>query len=55
MTESQREAYEERAAIMEYDGELSREDAEREAYQLAVNCPSSNPPANNVSPPATPQ
>tara|TARA_S200000501_G_scaffold298270_1_gene284767 strand:- start:295 stop:474 length:180 start_codon:yes stop_codon:yes gene_type:complete len=28
------ELFEERAAIMEFDGGLSREEAEREAYQL---------------------
>jgi hypothetical protein len=32
--ESVREAYEERAAIMEFDGGLSRDDAEREAWAL---------------------
>lgn len=32
--EALREAYEERAAIMEYDGGLSREEAEREARHL---------------------
>lgn len=31
MTDDQRERYEERAAIMEYDGGMSREDAERAA------------------------
>ena len=34
-TESMREAYEERAAIMEFDGGLSRDEAEREAWALA--------------------
>jgi len=29
-----REAYEERAAIMEFDGGLSRDEAEREAWTL---------------------
>jgi hypothetical protein len=33
-SESVREAYEERAAIMEFDGGLSRDDAEREAWAL---------------------
>ena len=33
-TESVREAYEERAAIMEFDGGLSRDEAEREAWAL---------------------
>ncbi len=33
MTESQREAWEERAAIAEYDGGLSREEAERLAWE----------------------
>ena len=32
--QSVREAYEERAAIMEFDGGLSREEAEREAWAL---------------------
>jgi hypothetical protein len=32
--ESVREAYEERAAIMEFDGGLSRDEAEREAWAL---------------------
>ena len=36
MTEAQREAYEERAAIMEYDGGLSREQAEAEAYRIVT-------------------
>lgn len=30
-TDEERFAYEERAAIMQYDGELSKEDAERNA------------------------
>jgi hypothetical protein len=34
LLESVREAYEERAAIMEFDGGLSRDDAEREAWAL---------------------
>ena len=33
-SESLREAYEERAAIMEFDGGLSRDEAEREAWAL---------------------
>ena len=33
-SESAREAYEERAAIMEFDGGLSRDEAEREAWAL---------------------
>jgi len=33
-SESVREAYEERAAIMEFDAGLSRDDAEREAWAL---------------------
>ena len=33
-SESVREAYEERAAIMEFDGGLSRDDAEHEAWAL---------------------
>ena len=32
--EALREAYEERAAIMEFDGGLSREEAERKAWAL---------------------
>ena len=32
--ETVREAYEERAAIMEFDGGLSRDEAEREAWAL---------------------
>lgn len=34
--EAAREAYEERAAIMEHDGGLSREDAERAAWMLVL-------------------
>jgi hypothetical protein len=37
-SESVREAYEERAAIMEFDGGLSRDDAEREAWALVSKC-----------------
>ena len=33
-SESVREAYQERAAIMEFDGGLSRDEAEREAWAL---------------------
>ena len=33
MDDNQREAYEERAAIMEYDGGMSRKEAEREAME----------------------
>ena len=36
MTEAEREDYEERAAIMEYDGGLSREAAEREAWRIVM-------------------
>ena len=36
MTEAEREAYEERAAIMEFDGGLSRRDAEREAMKAVI-------------------
>lgn len=32
--DQRREAFEERAAIMEYDGGLSRQDAEREARRI---------------------
>lgn len=35
MAPEQREIYEERAAIMEYDGGLSREEAERRALRIA--------------------
>jgi hypothetical protein len=34
LLESVREAYEERAAIMEFDGGLSRDDSERKAWAL---------------------
>lgn len=34
MTEAEREAWEERAAIMEFDGEMSREEAELRALVL---------------------
>ncbi len=37
MTEDEREAYEERAAIMEYDGMLSREEAEKQARTRVVD------------------
>lgn len=33
-TECDKEAFEERAAIMEFDGGLSREEAERLAYEI---------------------
>ncbi len=36
LTAEQREAYEERAAIMEFDGELPREEAERRALDNVV-------------------
>ncbi len=36
-TEALRHAFEERAAILEYDGGLSREDAEREAWALVTD------------------
>ena len=36
MTPAQREDFEERAAIMEYDGKLPRAEAERLARQLVV-------------------
>lgn len=35
-SEALREAFEERAAIMEYDGGLSREEAERAAWALVL-------------------
>lgn len=34
LTDDQQEAYEERSAIMEYDGELPRKEAERLAWQI---------------------
>jgi hypothetical protein len=37
LLESVREAYEERAAIMEFDGGLNRDEAEREAWALVSN------------------
>lgn len=37
MTDDQREAYEERAAIMEYEGGLTRAEAEREARKIVEN------------------
>lgn len=36
LTEDELELWEERAAIMEYDGGLSREEAEREAFDDIV-------------------
>ena len=36
MTPEQREDYEERAAIMEYDGKLERPEAERRALNLVL-------------------
>jgi hypothetical protein len=36
MTPEQREDYEERAAIMEYDGKLERSEAERRALNLVL-------------------
>lgn len=36
MTESQREAYEERAAILEYDAGLPRKEAERRAREMVL-------------------
>ena len=49
MTEAEREDYEERAAIMEYDGGLSREAAERAAWQIVMakrvtTAPTPDPP-----------
>ncbi len=38
-TESLREAFEERAAIMEYDGGLSRENAEARAWAIVYGEP----------------
>lgn len=40
MTPEQREDFEERAAIMEFDGNLSREAAEREALRLVLEAES---------------
>lgn len=37
MTDDQRERYEERAAIMEYDGGMSRQDAERAALSISAS------------------
>lgn len=37
LDDDQKEAFEERAAIMEFDGGLSREDAEREAKKLIIS------------------
>lgn len=34
LSEAERDEFEERAAIMEYDGELSREEAERLALEI---------------------
>jgi hydrogenase maturation factor len=36
MNVAQRDAYEERAAILEFDAGLSREDAERQARELVM-------------------
>lgn len=36
-TQALRDAFEERAAIMEFDGGLGPEDAEREAWALVIN------------------
>lgn len=36
LSEDEQEFFEERAAIMEYDGELSRGDAEKEAHKLTL-------------------
>lgn len=36
-SEALRDAFEERAAIMEFDGGLTREEAEREAWALVVD------------------
>lgn len=37
MTPDEREAYEERAAIMEFDGGMTRKEAERQAMELFHN------------------
>lgn len=37
LTDDQKELFEERAAIMEYDGSMNREDAEREALRIIAN------------------
>ena len=36
--ESMQEEFEERAAIMEFDGGLNRDEAERAAWALVMNC-----------------
>lgn len=44
LTADQREAYEERAGIAEFDGELPRAEAELLAYQEAKRLAPSSPP-----------
>ena len=36
LTQDQREEYEERAAILEFDGHMQRQDAEKEAMRLTL-------------------
>jgi len=38
LTDDERMNFEERAAIMEYDGELSRVEAERRALEIVLRC-----------------
>jgi hypothetical protein len=38
MTDDQREAYEERAAILEFDAGMTREEAERLAMEEVMKC-----------------
>lgn len=57
LTEEEKELFEERAAIMEYDGGMTREQAEKEAYKDVVkkNCNKpvllgNNKPKDNFDP-----
>lgn len=45
MTPDEREAYEERAAIMEYYGGMTRREAERKAMELIQDTQNRRPPA----------
>lgn len=47
--EYDREVFEERAAIMEFDGKLSRAEAERAARQVLAQRPMSQPSVSPVS------
>lgn len=42
MTDDERENYEERAAILEHDGGMPRDEAERMAYRLITEASSNN-------------